>query len=395
MPLGTTLREEYEVKRKCLPVGQVLDALRESGSHLNVVILDCCRDNPLKRSWSRSTQRQGLAPIAEVPQGTLIAFSTAPGTVAADGRENNSPFTQQLCAVLQRRPSEGLELVETFREASRRVKQETNQIPWLNMEASLERFYLWKPPQPGYGETLRAPPASPSLEPAITNNLGMKLVLIEPRGLVMRGPSSGLEDEQRHAAQVMAPFYLGSRETSQSQWSRIMQTAPWAGKRHVRSGPDFPATYVSWTQAMAFCERLNADLASELQLPAGWHYTLPTETQWEYACRAGKGTAYCFGDTPAELDRYAWFLANTRDAGEEYAHQVGLKLPNELGLHDMHGNVWEWCREENDASETQPYRGGSWLYPADLCSSTVRGHYHREEAYNDLGFRVALVKKEP
>jgi hypothetical protein len=145
IPVDARIREEYEVSRECFKVDGVLAALKDSPSRLNVVVLDCCRDNPFKRSWSRSGGGQGLAPIGEIPEGMLIAFSTSPGTVAADGRGPNSPYTQRLVGVLRSRPAEGLELVNLFRQASRAVKEATGQTPWLNMEASLPEYLLWRP----------------------------------------------------------------------------------------------------------------------------------------------------------------------------------------------------------------------------------------------------------
>jgi hypothetical protein len=155
IPIGAQLREEFEVKRKCLEVGQVLDAMAESESNLKVLVLDCCRDNPLKRGWSRGASTQGLASISNVPNGTIIAYSTAPNATADDGSGKNSPYAEQLVAALGNRPPNGLELSQVFREASRAVKRQTGQVPWLNMEASLEDCYLWTnttaKPSPGLG----------------------------------------------------------------------------------------------------------------------------------------------------------------------------------------------------------------------------------------------------
>jgi hypothetical protein len=144
VPIGARLREEFEVKRECLQVDHVLDAMAESESNLKVVVLDCCRDNPFQRSWKRSSSGGGLAAMADVPEGTLIAFATGPKQTASDGRGNNSPFTEQLVATLRDRPAEGLEIVDVFRTASQQVKQQTGQVPWMNLEASLPKYYLWR-----------------------------------------------------------------------------------------------------------------------------------------------------------------------------------------------------------------------------------------------------------
>ena len=161
VPIGARLREEFEVKRQCLQVDGVLEAMNESESNLKVVVLDCCRDNPFQRSWKRSGSGGGLAAMSSIPDGTLIAFATAAEKTAADGRGNNSPFTEQLAATLRGRPAEGLEIVDVFRTASQQVKQQTGQVPWMNLEASLPKYYLWR----GVGTQRPMPvdnPVSPS-----------------------------------------------------------------------------------------------------------------------------------------------------------------------------------------------------------------------------------------
>ena len=145
VPIGARLREEFEVKRECLQVEHVLEAMDESESNLKVVVIDCCRDNPFERGWKhRSGSGGGLAAMADVPDGTLIAFATAPKKTAADGRGDNSPYTEQLATTLRSRPAEGLEIVDVFRKASRAVKLQTGQKPWMNLEASLPEYYLWR-----------------------------------------------------------------------------------------------------------------------------------------------------------------------------------------------------------------------------------------------------------
>ena len=134
---------------------------------------------------------------------------------------------------------------------------------------------------------------------------------------------------------------------------------------------------------------------------------MPTEAEWEYACRAGSWNQFCFGDEEAGLDSYAWYDENAFSAGEGYAHEVGLKLANSWGLHDMHGNVYEWCLDRYDpdyykSSRTDnpvgptvgPYRvnrGGSWLGYSSYCRSATRFSkpFDCREAY--IGFRVALI----
>lgn len=145
VPIDAQLKAEYSVRHECISLSWILDALRSSQSNLNVVVLDCCRDNPFARNWRASADRSaGLAapPSIKIPDGTLIAFATAPGETAADGIGDNSPYTTALTSVLNQRPDEGLSLVDAILNASRIVYQQTRQKPWINLDASIPKFYL-------------------------------------------------------------------------------------------------------------------------------------------------------------------------------------------------------------------------------------------------------------
>jgi formylglycine-generating enzyme required for sulfatase activity len=232
-----------------------------------------------------------------------------------------------------------------------------------------------------------------SAEKVVTNTIGMPLVLIPPGKFRMEGAEHTLAD----------PYYLGRTEVTQAQWSEVMGTTPWKGK--VADGPNRPATFVSWEDAKAFCERL-----TERELRGT--YRLPTEAGWEYACRAGTSTRFSFGDDASELGRHAWISDNTKKAGEPYAHDVGLKEPNPFDLFDMHGNVWEFCAgaytKDRDKEErprparTGPMRvvaGGSWdadlseAYPGSgpdfYCRSEGRMWPVPTSRSGAMGFRVA------
>ena len=229
---------------------------------------------------------------------------------------------------------------------------------------------------------------------------GMKFVRI-PKGTFTMGTPAGKEgrfaDETPHEVVLTKDFYLGVTEVTQGQWKAVMGTAPWQGKSNVKEGDDYPATYVSWDDAVAFAKALSGK--------DGRAYRLPTEAEWEYACRGRATSRFHFGDGEAALGDYAWFTKDASDAGEKYAHRVATKKPNQFGLYDMHGNVWEWCSDWHGdypaGRVTDPigpasgayrvFRGGSWDYTADHCRSASRNGYSPGYRVNYLGFRLALV----
>ena len=134
---------EHEVKYRTLSLGLVLDALDSSEANCKVVVLDCCRDNPFSRSWTRSLS-EGLAGISDVPEGTILAYTTAPGETAPDGDGKTSAYTNALARALADRPQDGLEVIDVFRKASRSVYHITQQQPWISFSAALPEYYLWK-----------------------------------------------------------------------------------------------------------------------------------------------------------------------------------------------------------------------------------------------------------
>ena len=196
-------------------------------------------------------------------------------------------------------------------------------------------------------------------------------------------------------------FWIAHTEITQSQWQRVMQTTPWKGKFNVVSGDNYPAVYVSWNRAREFCERLTRSEHTAGRLKGNWEYSLPTEAEWEYACRAGSKTLYSFGDNEDDLDKYAWWSNNTK--AERFAHKVGRKLPNKWGLYDMHGNAREWCIDgfvetlpgQRDpvivAEETRIVRGGAWK--ASIYFSGSRNVSTLAEANAFTSFRPVLVHR--
>jgi formylglycine-generating enzyme required for sulfatase activity len=148
---------------------------------------------------------------------------------------------------------------------------------------------------------------------------------------------------------ISKPFYMGIYELTQAQWKAVMGTEPWmtktalayAGAQPRPEGfDDYPAVWMSSYDAIAFCRKLSKKTAMTV--------SLPTEAQWEYACRAGSTATFSFGDELSKLIDYGWYGHQTAGQKEDYAHRVGQLKPNAWGLYDMHGNVWEFCSDWYD-----------------------------------------------
>ena len=206
------------------------------------------------------------------------------------------------------------------------------------------------------------------------------------------GDAAGTAQERPFQVTLSRAFYIGVHVVTNAQWARVMGNVPSRWK-----DADRPVDTVSWEDAEEFCRKLSA-LPQERA--AGRVYRLPTEAEWEYACRAGTTSPYSFGDERILLDDHAWFDGN---AGGQ-THLVGQKKPNPWGLYDMHGNVWEWCSDwEGDyplRATTDPagpvtgaqriYRGGGWNTPARICRSAFRSGRGPSSRGSNLGFRVAM-----
>lgn len=244
----------------------------------------------------------------------------------------------------------------------------------------------------------------------ITNSIGMKLRLIKAGEFQMGATRSSaalasvfetkaayFDDElPQHRVRISQDFRLGVTEVTQGQWRAVMGTTPWSGKSSVKEGADYAASYVSWDDAVEFCRKLS--------VRDGTTYRLPTEAEWEYACRAGSTSMYGFGDSLGSLKDYAWFDENADDIYERYAHLVSRKRANAWGLYDMHGNVFEWCSDwyGEDYYKASPVadprgpstgsfrvnRGGSWFFTPQGVRSANRGRDSPGRRSSSLGFRV-------
>ena len=235
----------------------------------------------------------------------------------------------------------------------------------------------------------------------------MEFVLIQA-GSFMMGSNIGFEETARkyggdekvykaehsqHEVTISDPFYLQATAVTQGQWKKVMGDNP---SYFEECGDGCPVDMVSWDDAQDFITKLNEMDRADNQ------YRLPTEAQWEYACRAGTTTEYSYGDNIGKLNEYAWYTDNS----EEKTHPVGQKEPNAWGLYDMHGNVWEWVEDDwHDSYDGSPddgrawvddprgarrvMRGGSWGNNAHDCRSAYRLGYGPGNRYGSVGFRLS------
>ena len=225
-----------------------------------------------------------------------------------------------------------------------------------------------------------------------TNSIDMELILI-PAGEFMMGTLNGKRDEgPLHLVTISEPFYIGKYEVTQEQWFEVMGTVPSKFKNGDRPDDTRPVEQVSWLDAQNFIVKLNEKEITD-------KYRLPSEAEWEYACRAGTNTTYSFGNERSIIDEYAWVF----NVSDLQSHPVGQKKPNPWGLYDLHGNVQELVQDEysNDYTHTpvdgsayeredffiRVARGGSWG-GGGYARSADRDDVTKGDKSSLIGFRI-------
>ena len=241
----------------------------------------------------------------------------------------------------------------------------------------------------------------------------MEFVLV-PAGEFMMGSHTTAEETVRryggkldvaqrehpqHLARITKPFYLAKYELTQQQWHQVMGAKPWVAEKFVQENVLHPAVWISWDDSQQFLTKLRGAMGGQI-------FRIPTEAEWEYACRSGTTSEFCFGDDGGDLTSHAWCRYNAWDVGAKHAQAVGAKKPNAWGLRDMHGNVWEWCQDrygeyvgatQIDSSgpatgSRRVVRGGGIAPDGDRagCRSASRTHMPCDKPSFDIGIRLAV-----
>ena len=239
----------------------------------------------------------------------------------------------------------------------------------------------------------------------IDEGVVMDFVLIPAGTFIMGSPPNetgrGMDEGPRTRVIITRPFYMSRTEVTQLQYEMVMEDNP-----SEEEGGNYPVNSVRWAEAVEFCRRLTERERRARRLREDEEFRLPSEAEWERACRAGTDTRFSFGGVDAELAQHGWYQENSA----EKPHVVGLMKPNPWGLFDMHGNVWEWCQdwyepryrggEVKDPSgpetgQTKVMRGGSWADHATRCRSAARFSATPEFRSPMVGFRVVRTVGEP
>lgn len=506
VPVDAQIRVERDVQEECISASRVLGRMENAGNAMNIVILDACRNNPFARAF-RSAER-GLAKM-DAPTGSLVAFATAPGDVAADGVGKNGLYTSHL---LKHLSTPGLKVEDVLKltrigVAADSARLGKKQTPWESSSLMGDFYFVGEssnavtnqkqPPTPGtvQGSLLadlesKAQAESESKAQWAAWQKGMKMAVDKARALessldlsvadkligwqrvattfakknpygdedvqlraviqsrvaywqaelakgapiaataitqapktirTWREPMTGMEfawiskgctlmgsdktENKREAAEgprhevCLEGYWLGRTTVTQEQWHKIMGANPSANNR----GGAYPVESISWDEAKVFIAKLNA--------ATGERFRLPTEAEWEYACRAGAETAFPFGNTigPSQANYDSTYSYNGGATGQsrKATAPVGSFPQNEHGLFDMHGNVWQWCEDtfsdsfygrapkQNPVNTTpglyRVLRGGAWNSDPSLLRCAKREWASPAQKRNSIGIRLVRI----
>jgi formylglycine-generating enzyme required for sulfatase activity len=434
IPVDAEMARDFEVPDETLSMDTIMKGLESAGAGLNLLVLDCCRDNPFSRSWrgSRSAQSGGgLAIPGGAPQGMFIAFATSPGDVADDGDGSNSPYTG---ALVKHLPTPGKPFEEVFKAVGGEVATRTGgaQEPWFNSKFYGDFRFV------GEGGSVPVPPPAPSRpsspveatkERPWINSLGLKFIPVPGRpGLLMSRTETRVRDFRAYAeatdyVQTGGAFLFSVKEKPEGGYTTdwiLHPEASWE-KPGFEQSEDHPVVCVSWEEAAAFCQWLSQK--------EGLLYRLPKDAEWSAA--ADPTLTYPWGQEwppPAGAGNYwdvnaikglpgDWTASalggGTYNDGAARTARVASYSANRHGFHDLGGNVWEWLQDDyvptlntRAALVTNPVlktlsgssnkpakviRGGAWdnFAESDLRSD-LRDFDETDRRDDDYGFRLVV-----
>ena len=407
------------LKNRCILLRDtIMVGLEEAGAGNKVIILDCCRDNPFSAQLDaalaqvgKNVKTKSVGEMTAYGPGFYLAFATSPGSTALDGNgKRNSPFTGAMLKVLETKSGEDIDFF--FREVKKSLPRD--QVSWTNH--SLQSGFalgLGRPVEEGALMAERgrlqeerrkleflklASPKSMvqnpgAIEIALPGGQALRFCYCPPGRFTMGSPVNEPgrgNDEDQVSVVISEGFWMAETEVTNQQWWAVMEPDPL-----MRYKPDHPRC-ISWWDAQKMVKKLNESAS----MPEGLKFSLPTEAQWEYACRAGTETRYAFGD---ELTR---LHANVKSELEKPDRDVSVMsyLPNRWGLYDMHGNLWEWCLDvygEKLIGGTDPKaptfgatrvaRGGGFEGSSSFARSANRTDFFPQASGPYIGFRPVLV----
>lgn len=399
IPVHTSIREESEVEFEAVHIGRLLAKMERAGNPLNIVILDACRDNPFKRSF-RAAQK-GFAQM-NAPPGTVIAYATSPGSVAADGDGRNGTYTE---ALLNNFQNPNLDVQKMFNQTGLDVMKKTNtkQVPWVSTTPFPDYFLARQdlPPSSDKSYVKFKPvhkpvtnkPAEPEPGDSWTDSVtGMEFVRLAGGCFKMGQTKSEKQYLIKEVGQTMYRqycmdelplhevcldgFWMAKTEVTRGQFKRFIKETGYRtdadkkGRAWIKNKytnwmwkeekgynwrkPGFiqtdihPVVCISWNDAKAFIKWLNKR--------SGREFSLPTEAQWEYAARGGTNFMRFWGNSDSEACQYAnvadkgsgWDPSFACSDGYQFTAPVGTYRANPFGLFDMLGNAWEWCEDVYD-----------------------------------------------
>ena len=386
----------------------IYDELKGCKAQAKILLVDACRNDPLDRRGEDDRLSSVTRPlIPDPPGGTVALFSCSKGQVA---RENEKLGHGYLFKFL-------IQGMEGDRQV---VNARTGEVGWAKLAAyvadevrdQVKEDYgpkgLQTPEIKGESRGLvlgrvAGDKGNEFLESKTLPGLKLKRIVAKGKSFTMGSPESEkdrFESETQHEVRFSQDYYLGVTHVTRGQFAAFAKDTDFKGGKWDDPGfeqsGDHPVVNVSWEDAQLYCKWLSKK--------DGRKYRLPTESEWEYACRAGTQTTYSFGNDEEKLGDYAWYSANSG----KRTHPVAKTKPNAWGLYDMHGNALQWCEDRfgdyprgevsdppgREVGPGRVYRGASWDFPPQFCRSSLRLWNVPTCRGNELGFRLAVSVRQ-